>query len=537
MTPLKGVRFSTAAAAAVAENQWAVPDFASAPPPVFSPTQVPANEQVIHSIFSSSYRHHHVVSNSDSDDAVVQENDTQYFTSEGITTPSKTRKDFDHSEISFFAQQANNISPISGVSAITETRSSPFRMQRNQNPHHVVVENPMSTSFYTLKTIDMLNFKFIEQCSTISDLEKVEVFLRGQEQKNDSPQLLRAVNARIAELCPGKSSHSQQLKKRGVPPPPPPPPPPQQLSSVHTSDSEGGDEENSAGDDYFFTSTASNNISRINTSIDSDARSRSTLNFSLSPNSELQGMALVDTPNGGTGTGFFPGNTRLKPIAEANADQSPESENVDGRRDLSREMLELSKQAIELETSGIAEQESFVRSLEDLEKAEKSAQEMIENLDSNSRSNLQQPEQQKRRPSPPNLVEEIKKIRTERDETRKSLEQERARLKLKNEQAIALEQRLMQKISEISHELKSTKEHSRLAVGAERGLRTKREQELTQQTKRAEGLNRTLQETKDNLDLLRRKHSQFRLELLRSIGGNCTEVCMNTCSFSFQPGV
>ena len=179
-----------------------------------------------------------------------------------------------------------------------------------------------------------------------------------------------------------------------------------------------------------------------------------------------------------------------------------------------------------------------MRSLEDLEKAEKSAQEMIENLDSNSRNNnLQQPEQQKRRPRPPNLVEEIKKIRTERDETRKSLEQERARLKLKNEQAIALEQRLMQKISEISHELKSAEEHSRLAVGAERGLRTKREQELIQQTKRAEDLNRTLQETKDNLDLLRRKHSQFRLELLRSIGGNCTEVCMNTCSFSFQPGV
>jgi hypothetical protein len=493
MSPLKGVRFSNDGPILV-ETQWAVPSFS--PAPDFSPTQVPAQERVLHSIFSPSY--HHAKSSSAPAAERVQAKPPPspypkaielFHTPQEISTPLRNRANREENEIFFSPQQVNTMSPLSAISAFTESRHSPPKAAR----HEDIEDNQTSTSFDTLKTIDMLNFRFIERCSSVRDLIRIVRCLA--EQNSHSPQLLQAANDRIAQLH-GRSN-------KGT------------TKALMTTVSETGE----SPEKYFMTST-SVNLSRIttgNTTMDSIEPSKSTLNFSLSPHSDLHGIALVETPSAADsfqGLVFFPdtSNSRLRPIAEV-ANQSPA---IDERRGLSEEVKELSKQAMDLETSQVTEQESFVRHFEELEKVGKSAQKLIQTLDS------KEPQQCSH---PPALVEEMQKIRKEQEETQKSLEKERVALKVKTDEAKALEKRLMQKVSEISKELQTAKEHSRLAVGAEKGLRLKREQELTIQAKRAQDLNHTLQETRDNLELLRRKHSQFRLELLRSIGTSFSEVC------------
>eukprot|EP00339_Tiarina_fusa_P010457 CAMPEP_0117000780 /NCGR_PEP_ID=MMETSP0472-20121206/3003_1 /TAXON_ID=693140 ORGANISM="Tiarina fusus, Strain LIS" /NCGR_SAMPLE_ID=MMETSP0472 /ASSEMBLY_ACC=CAM_ASM_000603 /LENGTH=251 /DNA_ID=CAMNT_0004700577 /DNA_START=227 /DNA_END=978 /DNA_ORIENTATION=+ len=251
MTPLKGVRFSDAAPV-LAENQWTVPKFT--PAPVFSPTQVPAQERVLHSIFSPSY--HQTKSLNARVEQPAKPPPSSYpqaielfHTPQEISTP---RRNQEENDMFFSPHGVNSISPISTTSGVTESRPSPPRAMRRGFGG----ENKTSTSSKTLSTIDMLNFKFIQKCSSVSDLQLVVKCLL--EQKSPSPRLLRAANERIAQL-------RQPTKERTT-------------KSPARFGSNAGE---SPG--KYFSGGSPVNLSRIttgNASMDSIEPSKTSLNFS-----------------------------------------------------------------------------------------------------------------------------------------------------------------------------------------------------------------------------------------------------------------
>jgi hypothetical protein len=378
---------------------------------------------------------------------------------------------------------------MSELSGDTEASPTPDEVQDGANKKGSKMEHPASTSFETLCTIDMLNFKFVNSCEVLDDLRRVINLLAAQL---DSPQLLQAARERL-----------EHIQKK----------PPARTSKMSINCE---DEDDSPGKIFFNGGAA--NISRItigNTTLDSIEPSKSTLNFSLSPQSVLHGVDLIDAPTvqeNMYGTSSFPDTkARLGPIAESTGRTPVAADN----QKLSEEVKQLSTEAMDLETSRIADQESFVQKLEELEKAKQEAELLVKSLF----GKVEKVDSQKQ-----DLVEAMQKLQKEQRETRQGLENERSTLRKKDDEARVLEKRLQGKIAELTKALSSTTERSRLVMGAEKGLRLQREQDLSEQNRRNEDLNRMLHETHDNLEKLKRRHAQFRMELHRAIGASDSEV-------------
>ena len=265
----------------------------------------------------------------------------------------------------------------------------------------------------------------------------------------------------------------------------------------------------SPGNVFFNGCTA--NISRItngNTTLDSIDPSKSTLNFSLSPQSILMGTKLVDAPFIEVADSeklLFPDTgTRSGSIAETSARKSLLNDN----QKLSEEVKELSLVAMDLDTSRISQHESFIQKLEDLENAKRDAEELVKNLS----TKVEKADSEKN-----DLIERMQKLQKEQEKTQQDLERQRLKIRTKHDEARAVETRLMIKISELTEALAQERENSRLVIGAEKGLRLRRERELSEQ-------NRTLQEIRSNLETMKNNHLHFRMELLQAIGVNDFEV-------------
>ena len=274
--------------------------------------------------------------------------------------------------------------------------------------------------------------------------------------------------------------------------------------------------EHSPGKVFFNGDPA--NLSRItlgNTTLDSIEPSKSTLNFSLSPHSTLQGIELIDTPSVQEhvgGKSFFPETkSRLGSITETNS----QVQEVNDKQKLSEEVKLLSSEAMEIENSRIGDQESFVKTLEELENAKQEAELLVKSL----ALKVEQADSQKQ-----TLVENVQKLQKEQKEAQWDLEKGRCSLKRKDDEARVLERKLQAKIAELTKALSSSTERSRLVMGAEKGLRMQREKELAEQNQENEHLNKSLRETHENLAKLQHRHASFRMELLRALGVSDTEV-------------
>jgi hypothetical protein len=221
--------------------------------------------------------------------------------------------------------------------------------------------------------------------------------------------------------------------------------------------------------DDFAQSVA--NISRItigNTTLDSIDPGKSALNFSYSPSSTLNGLNLLESPKvsdsyflGGTGRESI--DRRLRPIEE-----SPHRAERRGQ-DFPPSQAPIDTKAIQ------------------------------------------------------KLQESLNKITQEREETRKSLDVTRTILCKKDEETRALEERLEARIAELSQVLAYTSERSKLVVEGERTYRKQCEEELKKENKENNFLNQELKETHSSLLSLQRRHSSFRVALLKATGISSTK--------------
>jgi hypothetical protein len=349
----------------------------------------------------------------------------------------------------------------------------------------------------------MLNFDYIENCSSKPDLQRVISIL--SESKNKSPHLIEAATKRLTTVQQNESVSPDKV-------------------------------------DEFAQGTA--NLSRItttNTTLDSFDPGKSSLNFSLSPSSTLHGVDLIDTPKI-SGLKFFDNgkqsiDRRLGPIAEypvpskqyripyadeirnSSKTENKTSEKFDGKSSTSRSLLRNKATDLTLQNEHAnynpdrREQAKHVSSPDQSKMESLVAQQiqyMKKGLNEKSSDNQE-------------LKAAIYKATKEHEETKKTLDKTRATLCKKDEETRALEERLETRITELSQVLASTAERSKLVVEGERTFRRQCEGELLKENKKNAILNQELKETHNNLEKLQRRHSSFRVELLKATGINRAE--------------
>jgi hypothetical protein len=515
MMAQKGVRFSDTLARPMAPplREWVVPSFATPSNRKVPPPPPPRREKALQLTFSKNTPTNSGLS------AVVSE-------SESVTpkkSPPKVINAGNETDEFFAAQSASAIlSPISAITEATEagpivgstsgSRQQEERVEENKEELTDEGKSPMSTSFETLNTIDMLNFDFVRKCQCPQDLGKIIRLLSG---KSASPQLLDAARKRL-QVVQGK-----KLKA-----PPPPPPPRRRVSVVaenskntrkeesKPNQSSGAEDENSPGK-IFSDSTA--NISRItlgNTTFDSIDASKSSLNLSYSPPSVLRGLSLIDTPNKCRKSQ----GPRLGTISElASSNQvTPGGVPIGSRQKvLVDEVKNLSMDAANMEASQVHERTSFLEKLCALKEAKEQAEILVNTLKNTVEVVSTEKEE---------AVKAMEQIQREQQTMQEELLRERARLHSQDRETRALEDRMQGKIAELQSALKEEVERSELVVGAEKSLRLQRESDLNLQRERNVELNHLLRQTKENLERIKRTQDAFRKELLLAIGASEEEV-------------
>ena len=226
-------------------------------------------------------------------------------------------------------------------------------------------------------------------------------------------------------------------------------------------------------------------ITTANTTLDSFDPTKTSLNFSLSPSSTLHGVDLIETPKSaglnlfGKGKQFV--NRRLVPIAE-----SPTA----------------SKEYSSSHTDPICEKQTQSK---EASFAAQQIQHLKTSLNEMSSDNEE-------------LRATITKETREHEETKKTLEMAHETLCMKDQETRALEERLEMRITELSRVLASTAQRSKLVVEGERTFRRQCEEELRKENSKNASLNEELQETRVSLEKLQRRHSSFRVELLKATG-------------------
>lgn len=517
MIAQKGVRFSDTLARPMVpppQPQWLVPSFRAPGNRKVPPPPPPRKENALPSVFSGEAQ------TDSSSPAVLSE-------ASSVTpkkSPPKLINAINNENGEFFASQSAiaMLSPISAITEVTEAAPVVGATRGTFSWHGKVEEikeerfeedkSPLSTSFETLNTIDMLNFDFLKKCTCAKDLGRI---IRLLAQKSGSPQLLQAARKRLQDV---------QGKKLKAPPPPPPPrhrvaivadnsKVDQKEKKVKLNDPVDDEEEISPGK-IFSDSTA--NISRItagNTTLDSIDASRNSLNMSYSPPSVLRGLSLVDTPSQCRKSEI----SRLGTIAELSSSQ-PNDDAVESSRQkvLVDEVKNLSMDAADMQASQAHERTNFLEKLSALEEAKKEAESIVKTLQ--KKVGVVSAEREE-------AVKAMEQIQRKHQVMQEELLRERSRLQMQDREARSLEERMQGKIAELQNALKEEVERSKLVVGAEKSIRLQRESDLELQRERNIELNLLLRQTKENLERIKRTQDVFRKELLLAIGASEEEVC------------
>ncbi|CAJ1954309.1 unnamed protein product [Cylindrotheca closterium] len=460
------------------------------PPPLkhIPPSSPPPKERVLHSIFSPSY---HTDKQGDKEEVQIGFHSPprrSYATSteEGPAIVGAT-----------LSTQPNNLSPMSAISAFTAGTS---HWQQEKNRRRTITstsDDALNTSVDTLKTIEMLNFKFIRSCDSPDRLERVLKVLNST--KRDSPLLLQETKDRLSTLRQTQNQQNGAYKSTRL---------------LHQT--EMRTEFESPGKEYFSSCAA--NISRItngNSTLDSiDPTKTNSLNLSLSPQSVLHGVEFVDTPYGDESTSFFQPSAitetpnrneiiavekRLTPIEERTGSSPvpppppppPPSRPIDSHK---------TKEKVH---------GSFLQKLQNLETAKKEAEKVVENLQS------QVHEANNKTKHMQTVVREMTK---EKKKQHEEAEKERKTFEAQQRQATTVEKGLQERVSSLIEQLRQTEEKARLVMRAEKNIRVEREKQLSHVQHKNQELNAMLEKAKQNLESMKQRQATFRMELFRCMG-------------------
>jgi len=391
------------------------------------------------------------------------------------------QRDTESDEILVAAPALTILSPMSGITNISDFNSPSTSTQRKRST--VALDT-------TLNSIDMLNFDFIESCSSSPTLQRIIRLL--SESKKKSPHLLNAAIDRLKIV-------EQQLEIT-------------KLTDNPTSFSvKVINDDEKRGTSYLSKrESLAANLSRIttsNTTLDSIDPGKSSLNFSYSPCSTLHGVDLVESTKSPEFYCFDNGkesmNRRLNPIVESPVTESPVV--LKRRAEKSSPLTQYLKRRDQQPTHQSVHQKLELESV-----ADQQIQVLQKTLAETS-SDKQ------------TLLNEIRKVTKDHEETKRTLDMTRSTLCKKDEETRAIEERLEIKITELSQVLAHTAAQSKLVVEGERTYRKQCEEELLKENKKNVQLHQELQETRNNLEMLQRRHSSFRVELLKVTGISKTQ--------------
>jgi len=336
----------------------------------------------------------------------------------------------------------------------------------------------------------MLNFEFIENCSCSPTLQRIIRLL--SESKNKSPQLMKAAMKRLTMVQQQDviltSTNNSQISS----------PTPHLIKKLTNTDEKRDSLHPNKGEGLAA------NLSRIttsNTTLDSIDPGKASLNFSLSPSSTLHGIDLIENSQTPESKFFDSGrksmSRRLGPIVESPVALKARLHKLSNTSHHSHQR----EQSTQLSPSRNSASVSF-------------AAQQIQNF----KKNLDETSSDKKA-----LLIEIRKVTKEHEETKRALDLTRATLCKKDEETRAIEERLELRITELSQVLAGTAAQSKLVVEGERTYRKQCEEELLKENKKNAHLNQELKETRVNLEILQRRHSSFRVELLKVTGISKTE--------------
>lgn len=373
----------------------------------------------------------------------------------------------------------------------TQTRKGGVKLRSSKNLQEAIL-----CEAQTIPT-----FEGISRCRSPREIGKM---IRTLSAGSDSRELLEVARQRLR--------HMQGLRLHVVPPAPP-----IREGSPTVSRYETRTPKTEKTPTRLFNDSEIN-LSRIslnNSAIESIDGSKSTLNFSMSPSSVLQGVQFVEMPGSGTKSGGDEGSpplhniqtTRLRTIEESDDYWPSSNGDVDSLRGSKGQKMNAAaptdnKLGSEDGSGGDSAIEDAERTIYDLK---------VEIAALTKRNKVLN-----------ELVDGIHKDRRAPDQ---SLQEEGAYPMHQEQVAAGVHGDLSfhQKVTDLKKKLEEASEKSRLVVGAERQLRQKQERQLRLRGMQNAHLSRILLETKKQVAEEKNKHANFVMKFLKEIG---TKVCL-----------
>lgn len=449
------------------------------PVPLFSPTLVPASQNVLHNIFSPNATKFSSRARVFKEPVIVTAKPTlqtpgknKYTNAARKTSPRtpEAQKENDspvkQGELFFspaHTATSSQFTPFSGISRITHTTK---------------------TSAHALPAIEMLSLEYIRNSNSIKQLQKIVMFLKEQQKY---PSLLRAAEQRLTvvqqqqqHLVPPTSSHYDTM----------PPPSPKSMPD---------DSQEQQNESSLVMSLSSDDDSDLEMSTSGNGMV-SDLEMSTSGN----GMVAAPMPPPPPPTRARPG--RIPPVV--NQGSKHDDEHLE--EELCNEVQQLTTKILELESGRVAEQNELWQKLQELETAKLRAEENMEALNGEiARSNKDTKER----------IHAMDVMRQENLRLQMALERERKTREDKNREALELERQLNAKVEELARKLSQVEQPSN--EDASVGQKNKE-------------LNTLLRSAQRNLEDIKKERDAMLQGLLNATGRGVSHVSVSGSSMLFS---
>jgi len=242
------------------------------------------------------------------------------------------------------------------------------------------------------------------------------------------------------------------------------------------------------------------------------------LNFSLSPQSVLYGVGLLETSSA------FLDRSQASPI-RLESKSRLRTILEDGKNPASLDPEGVEK---EFRSEGTTKQEEIhnntekrlLEKLETFRLAKEKAQNMVHRLQQDIRSADSQKD---------DLAATVNTLQQQNRLTSQQLQKQQLILQARDRTTKQLEKRLGEKVSRLSDELEKERTRSRLVTGAEKGLRLQGEKRLQEQVQRNKALNTELHQMKESYEKLNKEHFHLRMEVIRAAGLNYADARKLSC--------
>jgi hypothetical protein len=394
---------------------------------VFSPSQVPAQEQVLHSIFSPAF---------DQKDKYKKKKRPPVV--DGDDDPEEHQQQTNNTSVDFWSEDA-----------------------------HVNVKKARAKTTQDEEEVDADEERFFSPQSFHDDDEGRSITDHRQETNIPLETILTSEEAANISRIQEVEEEAEEVDAGEVY---------QEAKEQHESPTA-----NPKNDETPIQTTVVEEV------VDEDAGGTS-LNFSMSPSSTLQGDRFVPTPQ-----------ESLNIMDSSNSDT--QNHYRSGAASPAQEILQnLSNTSIALETSRLEQQEQFLHKLRQLEEAKQHAEQTIQSLQYQVHTAQYQTQ---------SLWENMRQLEATHEQTRESMQQDLQQTEYKYQQARIMEERLQTQVAALTQQLEQQQQQQNHNPVAQA---------------RQEEWNEALKDAHQKLEKMKQTHFEFRKNLERALTENGIKV-------------